>query len=228
MTGMEVVDISLELPNLAAQWAMGNLSTLLAELGPRWPSCAADLTDEIALGVIMAQTTYNLNLAAVAEAQRLAANEAMASAFEQVDYIVCATNPGPAFAAEATTSSPTSTFLDEAKASNAARLAFRGLMGGVRVANGVFPRLSNKLIEMVVERVPDLVTMGGLTIISNIYGNPAVSIPAGTVDGLPVGMQVLARHHRDAELFDIGYAYEREVGWSMVAPSVAARVAAPA
>ena len=78
------------------------------------------------------------------------------------------------------------------------------------------------------ERVPDLVTMGGLTIISNIYGNPAVSIPAGTVDGLPVGMQVLARHHRDAELFDIGYAYEREVGWSMVAPSVAARVAAPA
>ena len=228
MTGMEVVDISLELPNLAAQWAMGNLSTLLAELGPRWPSCAADLTDEIALGVIMAQTTYNLNLAAVAEAQRLAANEAMASAFEQVDYIVCATNPGPAFAADATTSSPTSTFLDEAKASNAARLAFRGLMGGVRVANGVFPRLSNKLIEMVVERVPDLVTMGGLTIISNIYGNPAVSIPAGTVDGLPVGMQVLARHHRDAELFDIGYAYEREVGWSMVAPSVAARVAAPA
>ena len=32
-TGMVEVDITLELPNLAAQWAMGNLSTLLAELG---------------------------------------------------------------------------------------------------------------------------------------------------------------------------------------------------
>ena len=227
ITGMVPVDISLDLPNLAAQWAMGNLSTLLAELGDMWPSCAADLTDEIALGLMLAQTTYNLNLAAIAEAQRLEANEAMASAFEKVDYVICATNPGPAFAADAATSSPTATFLDSAKSSSAARTAFRGLMGGVRIANGAFPKLSNRLIELVVERVPDLVTMGGLTIISNIYGNPAVSIPAGSVDGLPVGLQVLARHHRDAELFDLGYAYEREIGWPLVAPGVAARELAP-
>lgn len=228
VAGLEVVDIRLPLPNLAAQWAMGNLSTLLAELDRLWPACAAELTDEIALGLILAQTTYNLNLAAVAESQRLQANEAMAEAFEQVDYIISATNPGPAFPAEATTSSPTSTFLDDAKSSTAARVAFRGLMGSVRLANGVFPRLSNRLIEMVVERVPDLVTMGGLTIISNIYGNPAVSIPAGTVDGLPIGLQVLAPHHRDAELFDLGHAYEREIGWPLVAPSVASRELATA
>ncbi|MBA2608711.1 MAG: hypothetical protein H0U92_07225, partial [Actinobacteria bacterium] len=65
---------------------------------------------------------------------------------------------------------------------------------------------------------PVLVNMGGLTIISNIYGNPAVSIPAGTVDGLPVGMQVLARHHEDALLFDVALAVERERPWPMVAP----------
>ena len=164
---------------------------------------------------------------AVAEAQRIEANEAMASAFEKVDYIICATNPGPAFAADATTSSPSATFLDQAKSSNAARAVFRGLLGGVRVANGAFPKLSNRLIELVVARVPDLVTMGGLTSISNIYGNPAVSIPAGSIDGLPLGMQVLARHHRDAELFDLGYAYEREIGWPLVAPGVAARELAP-
>ena len=227
LTGMEPVDLRLDLPNLAAQWAMGNLSTLLAELDELWPACAADLTDEIALGLILAQTTYNLNLAAVAEAQRLQANEAMASAFEQVDYIICATNPGPAFAADAATSSPTATFLDSAKSSTAARGAFRGLMASVRMANGAFPKLSNRLIELVVERVPDLVTMGGLTIISNIYGNPAVSIPAGSVDGLPLGLQVMARHHRDAELFDVAYAYEREIGWPLVAPGVAARELAP-
>lgn len=220
-TGMVEVDITLDLPNLAAQWAMGNLSTLLVELGSRWPRCAPELTDEIALGVMLAQSMYNLNLAAVAEGQRLEANAAMAGAFGAVDYIISATNPGPAFAAEAATSSPTDTFLDTAKANPVARAAFRGVMASLRVINGAVPKMSNALIEAVVDKVPDLVTMGGLTIISNIYGNPAVSIPAGTVEGLPVGMQVLAPHHRDAELFDLALAYEREIGWPLVAPSVA-------
>lgn len=220
--GMVEVDLELDLPNLAAQWAFGNLSTLLVELDGRWPGCAGDLTDEVALGCVLAESLYNLNLAAVAEAQRLAANEAMAAAFGSVDFIISATNPGPAFPAEATTSSPSLTFIDRAKSNRVARTAFRGVMGGVRVASGGFPRMSNALVDAVVQRVPDLVTMGGLTIISNIYGNPAVSIPAGTVRGLPVGLQVLAPHHRDAELFDVALTYEREIGWPKVAPSVAA------
>ena len=62
--------------------------------------------------------------------------------------------------------------------------------------------------------------MGALTMISNLYGNPAVSIPAGTVDGLPVGMQVLARHHADALLFDVALAVERHRPWPLVAPDV--------
>jgi aspartyl-tRNA(Asn)/glutamyl-tRNA(Gln) amidotransferase subunit A len=224
LTGMELVDVDLRLPNLAAHWAFGNLSTLLAELGDRWPSCAPDLTDEMAIGCVLAESLYNLNLAAVAEAERVLANEAMARMFEQVDYLICATNPGPAFSADATTSSPSETFVDQAKANPLARRLFRGVMTSVRIANGVYPKLSTALIDAVVERVPDLVTMGGLTIISNIYGNPAVSIPAGLVDGLPVGMQVLARHHRDAELFDVAYAYEREIGWPLVAPTVGGAV----
>ena len=59
---------------------------------------------------------------------------------------------------------------------------------------------------------------GALTIPSNIYGNPAISIPAGTVRGLPVGLQVLAPHHREAELLDLALIAERELMWPPTAP----------
>lgn len=217
---MERVDVSLKLPNLAAQWMMGNLSTLLAELGDRWPACANELTDEVAFGLMMARSLYNLDVAAVAEAQRVEANKAMARIFEEVDLVIAATNPGPAFAAEATTSSPTDSFLDWAKSNNIAKFAFRGVLGGLRVVSAFAPSLPNRLMDQVNERFPDLVAMGALTIISNIYGNPAVSIPGGTIDGLPVGMQVMAAHHRDALLLDVARSCEEAEPWPLIAPAV--------
>ena len=51
-TGMVEVDLTIDLPNLAAHWMMGNLSTLLDELGDRWPSCARDLTEELLVGLL--------------------------------------------------------------------------------------------------------------------------------------------------------------------------------
>lgn len=59
---------------------------------------------------------------------------------------------------------------------------------------------------------------GRLTAPSNLYGNPSVSIPAGTVDGLPVGLQVLAAHHRDHWLLDIAHVAEQLRPWPLVAP----------
>ena len=101
---MVEVDLRVEPPNLAAQWAMGNLATLLADLGDRWPACSDDLTDEMAVGLHLAEAMYNLRTAAAAEELRVQANEVMARAFEQVDLVIAATNPGPAFAAEWVTS----------------------------------------------------------------------------------------------------------------------------
>jgi Asp-tRNA(Asn)/Glu-tRNA(Gln) amidotransferase A subunit family amidase len=59
---------------------------------------------------------------------------------------------------------------------------------------------------------------GALTIPANIFGNPSVSIPAGNVDGLPVGLQVMGRHHQEALLLDLARIAERERPWPLVAP----------
>ena len=59
---------------------------------------------------------------------------------------------------------------------------------------------------------------GALTIPANVFGNPAVSIPAGSVDGLPVGLQVVGRHHQEPLLLDLALIAERERPWPLVAP----------
>jgi Asp-tRNA(Asn)/Glu-tRNA(Gln) amidotransferase A subunit family amidase len=216
-TGMVLVDLELEFPNLAAQWMMGNLSTLLAELGDRWPACAPELTEEIATGLYMSQSLYNLRTAAGAEEMRLRAYDVMADAFRRVDFVIAATNPDVAFAADAPTSNPSASFIDAARGGAATRLALRGALTGVRMLASVFPDLPTGLLNLTARRFPDLVSMGALTMVSNICGNPAVSIPAGLVDGLPVGMQVLAHHHADALLFDVALAAERIAPWPRVA-----------
>ncbi|HEX4866801.1 MAG TPA: amidase [Acidimicrobiales bacterium] len=219
-TGMVEVDVDVRPPNLAAQWAMGNMSTLLGDLGDRWPACSGQLTDELAVGLHLAEAMYNLRTAAVAEELRVQANQAMARAFEQADLIIAATNPGPAFPAEWSTSNEQHAAIDWLFGDGPGRAVVRGLLGSVRAVAGLVPGLPSRLLGAAEARLPELVTMGALTIISNIYGNPAVSIPAGTVDGLPVGMQVLAPHHHDELLFDVALAVERHRPWPLVAPSV--------
>jgi aspartyl-tRNA(Asn)/glutamyl-tRNA(Gln) amidotransferase subunit A len=216
---MVQVDLRIDPPNLAAQWMMGNLSTLMADLGDKWPGCAGDMTDEVAAGVFLSQALYNLKTAATAEELRIQANEVMAAAFEQVDLVIAATNPGPAFPADSSTSSDKKSFLDVALQNPVTKVAFRGLLGAVGMVSSIAHGMPSSLLAQASKRFPDLVNMGGLTIISNIYGNPAVSIPAGTVNGLPVGMQVLGRHHEDALLFDVALAVERERPWPLVAPA---------
>jgi aspartyl-tRNA(Asn)/glutamyl-tRNA(Gln) amidotransferase subunit A len=64
----------------------------------------------------------------------------------------------------------------------------------------------------------ELSNQGALTIPANFYGNPSISIPIGTHDGLPVGMQVMAAHFREDVLLDLARLAERERPWPLVAP----------
>jgi aspartyl-tRNA(Asn)/glutamyl-tRNA(Gln) amidotransferase subunit A len=222
-TGMKVVDIPFDVPNITAEWMMGNVSTLIAELGDLWPACAPELTQSIEDGLRLSSAFYNLRTAGIAEHKRLLLNQAMADVFDQVDLVIAATNPGPAFAADAEMSSPMPPAVDKVLSSKPARLGVRGVLGAVRMAGAAAPNLPASLLGKVTSKVPDMLEMGGLTICSNIYGNPAVSIPAGLVNGLPVGMQVLARHHADALLFDVALAAERELPWPITAAAASNR-----
>jgi len=58
---------------------------------------------------------------------------------------------------------------------------------------------------------------GVLTIPANIVGNPAISVPVEQYDGLPVGLQIIGRHHEDQLLLDLAQVVERERPWPLVA-----------
>jgi aspartyl-tRNA(Asn)/glutamyl-tRNA(Gln) amidotransferase subunit A len=56
----------------------------------------------------------------------------------------------------------------------------------------------------------------------NLSGNPVVSVPAGFVDGVPVGMQIVARRHEDALALQAAAAYEQARPWPRLAAAFAA------
>ena len=51
------------------------------------------------------------------------------------------------------------------------------------------------------------------TVPANIAGIPAISVPCGFVDGMPIGLQILGPHLGEATILRAAYAYEQATDW---------------
>lgn len=176
---LRVDDVDTSLPRIGAAWSLGNSVGLSEALGPYWPDCADQLTPEIRLSMEMAHGKYDAEARIKLERKRTELNERMAAIFDPatgVDFVITASNPDVAFAAEGPLPS-----------------VFGGIEAGARIN-------------------------GRLTFPANMYGNPAISIPAGTLDGLPIGLQVVAPHFQEELLLELAWLVERHRPWPLVAP----------
>jgi aspartyl-tRNA(Asn)/glutamyl-tRNA(Gln) amidotransferase subunit A len=73
------------------------------------------------------------------------------------------------------------------------------------------------------EKVDDPVQMylsDVCTLPINIAGVPAISIPAGFADGLPIGMQIIAKPFAEETILQIAYAYEQATEWQKIRPTL--------
>ncbi len=50
-----------------------------------------------------------------------------------------------------------------------------------------------------------------LTVPANLAGVPAISVPCGTSEGMPVGLQIMGKWFGDEKVIDAAYAYEQGV-----------------
>ncbi|MBN2831395.1 MAG: Asp-tRNA(Asn)/Glu-tRNA(Gln) amidotransferase subunit GatA [Candidatus Omnitrophica bacterium] len=57
------------------------------------------------------------------------------------------------------------------------------------------------------------------TISANLAGIPGMSLPCGfTKKGLPIGMQILAKHFDEERIFSLSFAYEQNTEWHKMKP----------
>ncbi|MCP4474654.1 MAG: Asp-tRNA(Asn)/Glu-tRNA(Gln) amidotransferase subunit GatA [Gammaproteobacteria bacterium] len=56
------------------------------------------------------------------------------------------------------------------------------------------------------------------TVAINLAGLPGLSLPAGFIDDLPVGMQLIGNHFTEAKLLNVGHRYQQVSDWHQKLP----------
>ncbi len=81
------------------------------------------------------------------------------------------------------------------------------------------PRIGEKLVTLGGAAEPVRSALLRLNRPANFTGLPAISVPCGfTRDGLPIGLQIIARAFDESTLLRIAWAYEREHDWHRKRP----------
>ncbi|MGN7478315.1 Asp-tRNA(Asn)/Glu-tRNA(Gln) amidotransferase subunit GatA [Solibacillus silvestris] len=59
-----------------------------------------------------------------------------------------------------------------------------------------------------------------LTIPINLAGVPAISVPCGFENGLPLGLQIIGKHFGEETLYRVAYAYEQQTDFAKQTPAL--------
>jgi aspartyl-tRNA(Asn)/glutamyl-tRNA(Gln) amidotransferase subunit A len=57
------------------------------------------------------------------------------------------------------------------------------------------------------------------TIAVNLAGLPALSMPAGMIDGLPAGVQLVGNYFREGQILNVAHRYQQATDWHRQAPA---------
>ena len=68
--------------------------------------------------------------------------------------------------------------------------------------------------------ITDMYMEDVFTIGANLAGLPAISVPAGLVNGLPVGMQLIGSRFCEAQLLNIAHQFQRRTDWHSLTPDL--------
>ena len=56
------------------------------------------------------------------------------------------------------------------------------------------------------------------TLAVNLAGLPGMSLPAGLVEGMPVGLQLIGHHFDEARLLNVGHRFQQATDWHLQQP----------
>jgi aspartyl-tRNA(Asn)/glutamyl-tRNA(Gln) amidotransferase subunit A len=73
------------------------------------------------------------------------------------------------------------------------------------------------------EKKDDPVTMymaDVFTIAVNLAGLPGLSMPAGLINGLPVGVQLISKHFDEASILNVAHQFQQQTDWHNQAPNL--------
>jgi hypothetical protein len=88
----------------------------------------------------------------------------------------------------------------------------RDLVGWLGTLLGV-TILTPILLYLLTGAVVGFLVVVQLTAPFNVTGHPAISIPCGFVDGLPVGLMLVGNRFDDGAVLRVADAFEQTVGW---------------